>query len=74
VCGDIASDPAMALLLYGLGFDSISVTPHFVPEIKYAVRQTSVEEARALAAEALEQTTATDVRRILSRIRDRIHG
>ena len=74
VCGDVASDPAMALLLYGLGFDSISVTPHFVPEIKYAVRQTSAAEARALAAEALEQTTAADVRRVLSRIRDRIHG
>jgi phosphoenolpyruvate-protein kinase (PTS system EI component) len=74
VCGDVASDPAMAIVLYGMGFGAVSVSPHFVSEVKYAVRQVTVAESRALAAEAVAQSTAEGVRAVLSRIRDRVHG
>ena len=53
--GERSGDGAAACT--ALGFDSISVTPHFVPEIKYAVRQTSDgTRLAALAAQALEQS------------------
>jgi phosphoenolpyruvate-protein kinase (PTS system EI component) len=68
VCGEIASDPAMTLLLLGLGFDCVSVAPQFVPEIKYAVRSTTRDEVGALAEEALAQETASGVRSILERV------
>jgi phosphoenolpyruvate-protein kinase (PTS system EI component) len=74
VCGDVASDPAMAIVLYGMGFDAVSVSPHFVSEVKYAVRQLTLAESRALAAEAVAQSTAQAVRAVLSKIRDRVHG
>ena len=49
VCGDVADDPATALMLLGMGFDAVSVAPNFCPEIKYAVRAHLVErEAREL--------------------------
>jgi phosphotransferase system enzyme I (PtsI) len=74
VCGDMASDPAAAILLLGMGYDSISVAPQFVPEIKYAVRRVSAEDARTFAAEALAQVTSTGVRSVLERIRVRLYS
>jgi len=62
VCGEIASDPAVALLLLGLGYDSLSVAPQFVPEIKYAVRRSHHGELLRLAERALAQATAAGVR------------
>jgi phosphotransferase system enzyme I (PtsI) len=62
VCGEIASDPAMALLLLGLGYDSLSVAPQFVPEIKYAVRHSHHGELVRLASEVLAQETTAGVR------------
>lgn len=73
VCGDMAGDAATALVLHGLGFDGLSVAPHFVPDIKYAVRRTSGEEARRYAREVLAQVTSTGVREVLSDIRDRLY-
>jgi phosphoenolpyruvate-protein phosphotransferase (PTS system enzyme I) len=34
VCGETASDPVMAFLLYGMGVDEFSMTPHSIPLIK----------------------------------------
>jgi phosphoenolpyruvate-protein phosphotransferase (PTS system enzyme I) len=72
VCGDIASDAATALLLLGLGYDAVSVAPNFMPEVKFAVRQTSLDRARALAREALAQTTSSGVRSVLAEFRERL--
>ena len=72
VCGDMSGDPAAANLLLGMGFDSISVAPQFVPEIKYAVRRTSYETAKGYAAEALEQGTSKGVHAVLRRIHEEL--
>jgi len=53
VCGDMAGDPATAVMLLGMGFDSISAAAHFAPEIKHAVRSVTAAEAQDLA-KALE--------------------
>jgi phosphotransferase system enzyme I (PtsI) len=72
VCGEIASDPAVALLLFGLGYDTVSVAPQFVPEIKYAVRRSLHSELTELAAAALAEETAAGVRGILERTTRRL--
>ena len=72
VCGDMADDPATALLIFGLGFDTVSVAPHFFPEIKHAVRSVGFERARALAAEVLSQATVADTLRVMQAFRDRL--
>jgi phosphotransferase system enzyme I (PtsI) len=74
VCGDVAEDPATAILLLGMGYDAVSVAPHFYPEIKYVVRKTSSADARAYAEQALQQTNTADVLRVVSDFRDRLHG
>lgn len=74
VCGDMADDPATAILLMGLGYDSVSVAPYFLPEIKYSVRRTTLAAARELAEEALSAATVEGVKRALASFRDRLHG
>jgi phosphotransferase system enzyme I (PtsP) len=72
VCGDLASDPALAVLLFGMGFDAVSVAPNFVPEIKYAVRKISHAQAVELAAEAVAARNSTEVKNVVGRCRDLI--
>lgn len=74
VCGEMAGDYATALMLLGFGYDSVSVVPMLLPEVKYAVRETSSVEAREIAAQALAQTTSEGVRAVLARCRDRLHS
>jgi phosphotransferase system enzyme I (PtsI) len=53
VCGEMAGDPVFAPLLLGLGIDSLSMSPPWLPSVKYLVRAMTMADARALAAEAL---------------------
>ncbi|MEO6709677.1 MAG: putative PEP-binding protein, partial [Planctomycetota bacterium] len=72
VCGDLASDPALAVLLFGMGFDSVSVAPNFVPEIKYSVRKISHAQAAELAAAAVGARNANEVKEVVARCRELI--
>ncbi|NOT32252.1 MAG: phosphoenolpyruvate--protein phosphotransferase [Planctomycetes bacterium] len=74
VCGEMASDPAVAVLLLGFGYDSVSVAPQFVPEIKYAVRHSRHADLVELAAQVLAQDTAQGVRAQLDRVRRSAHA
>jgi phosphoenolpyruvate-protein phosphotransferase len=74
VCGEMAGDYATALMLLGMGYDSVSVVANFLPEIKYAVRETPLSEAREFARRAKLETTCEGVRRILSEVRERLHA
>lgn len=61
VCGDIASDPLVALVLLGMGYHSVSVSPQFLDEIKYAVRRCSFERAQEAAKKLLQATTHAEI-------------
>jgi phosphotransferase system enzyme I (PtsI) len=67
VCGEMAGDPRIAVLLVGLGVDELSVSPFDVPRVKAAVRAVSYAAARDLAEKALALPSARDVRRLLRR-------
>jgi phosphoenolpyruvate-protein phosphotransferase len=73
VCGDLAGDPIMSLVLLGLGFDSVSVAPHFQLEIKYAVRQFGRPAIEELARSALASRSSGDLRKLLSEARSHLY-
>ena len=54
VCGGLASDPAAAALLVGLGVTELSCTPAAVHDVKAAIRQVDLAACRKLASAALE--------------------
>ncbi len=62
VCGELAGDPAAAVLLVGLGVDELSVNPPVVPQVKAALRAVTREQAREWAQAALHMTSASEVR------------
>lgn len=66
VCGELASDPMGAVLLIGLGYDSLSIGPPALPLIKWLVRKVPAEVCRTAARAALEADSAPEVRAILS--------
>lgn len=65
VCGELASDPAVAGLLLGLGVTELSVPPVDVPAVKQAVRSVDLPQAHRLAEQALACGSAAEVRALL---------
>jgi phosphotransferase system enzyme I (PtsI) len=61
VCGEMAGDPVFAPLLLGLGVDSLSMSPAWLPSVKYLIRSMTMEDARALATEALTLTSPKEI-------------
>lgn len=74
VCGEVAGDPVFALLLLGMGYDALSVSPQFVPEIKYAVRRSRRPELEQLVQAARAESTAAGVRAVLDTATRRVFG
>jgi phosphotransferase system enzyme I (PtsI) len=72
VCGESASDPAFAILLAGLGFDSVSVSRSQVDAVHNALSSLELEDAQKVAqavlqARSAEQAKATALREIGAR-------
>ncbi|MFD2190728.1 phosphoenolpyruvate--protein phosphotransferase [Pistricoccus aurantiacus] len=61
VCGELAGDPAGALLLMGMGFDALSMNTPNLPRVRAAIRRVSLANARALVDEVLQLTTCSEV-------------
>lgn len=53
VCGEAAADPALAVVLVGLGVTSLSMTPRALAAVAAVLRSTTLSEAQGLAAAAL---------------------
>ncbi|MBK10732.1 MAG: phosphoenolpyruvate--protein phosphotransferase [Cobetia sp.] len=65
VCGELAGDPAGALLLLGMGFDSLSMNAPSLPRVRAAIRRVSLSAAQGLVGEVLCQPTADEVHDLL---------
>lgn len=61
LCGEVAADPLTAMVLLGLGFDELSMTPGSIPVIRSLVRRLPIAEAQRIAAHALTLPTAREV-------------
>jgi len=68
VCGEIAGDPAVALVLLGMGFDALSMGPAVLPRVKAAIRRVDSASLRNFADEALRCQSRADVERLLSKV------
>jgi phosphoenolpyruvate-protein phosphotransferase/dihydroxyacetone kinase phosphotransfer subunit len=62
VCGELAGDPAAAVLLAGLGVTELSMAPALIPEAKAALRAVDLAAARDAAEAALDAEDADAAR------------
>ncbi len=58
VCGEAASDPALAVVLVGLGVASLSMTPRSIAAVATVLASTSLPECERLAKVAVDAPTA----------------
>jgi phosphotransferase system enzyme I (PtsI) len=65
VCGEMASEPLSAVLLLGLGYERLSVSPPALPLVKWVIRTMPENSARRAATAALAASSAADVSRVL---------
>jgi phosphoenolpyruvate-protein phosphotransferase/dihydroxyacetone kinase phosphotransfer subunit len=61
VCGELAGDPAASILLAGLGVRELSMAASRIPEVKETLRAVTLEQARAVAEQALQLEDAAAV-------------
>lgn len=61
VCGEMSSEPALVLILLGLGLDEFSMPPQSIPEIKYIIRSTALKDAEAIARQSLKLSSGEEV-------------
>jgi phosphotransferase system enzyme I (PtsI) len=64
VCGEAASDPALAVVLVGLGVTSLSMAPRAIPAVRAALAERTLDECRRLADAALSAADAATARRL----------
>ncbi len=62
VCGEAAADPALAVVLTGLGVNTLSMTPRALASVGAVLATVSLSEAQELASLALAAQTAAEAR------------
>ena len=62
VCGEAAADPALAVVLVGLGVASLSMTARALPDVDAVLKSVDFAECQRLANLAIDARTADDAR------------
>ncbi len=65
VCGEMAGDPAGAVLLMAMGFDVLSMSATNLLKVKWALRRLTFERAREILADVLKLDNAQVIRSVL---------
>lgn len=61
LCGELASEPAGALLLLAMGYDKLSINPHQIARIKWVIRHVELKKAKVILSHALSFSAANQV-------------
>jgi multiphosphoryl transfer protein len=67
ICGELGSDPYAVPILIGLGIDELSVSVPSIPLVKAQIRGLKFPELQNLAQQALECSTAREVRELVKK-------
>ncbi|NQZ21260.1 MAG: phosphoenolpyruvate--protein phosphotransferase [Colwellia sp.] len=66
LCGELASEPAGALLLLAMGYDKLSMNPHNIAKIKWVIRHVDFKDLKSMLAQVLTLTTTKQVHSYLN--------
>ena len=65
MCGEMAGEPALSLLLLGMGLDEFSTSPVQLPIVKQVIRSVEHSFAKSVVEQALKLHTGKDVETFL---------
>jgi len=66
ICGEMAADIRYTKLLLGLGFNNLSMSSFFIPQVKKAVRSIDMDSAKELAYRSLNLWSIPKIKRLLA--------
>jgi phosphotransferase system enzyme I (PtsI) len=66
VCGEMAGEPMIAPVLFGLGIRELSMSAVSIPEVKATIRQMTSSETQALVERVRNLPTAAEVRAMVT--------
>jgi phosphotransferase system enzyme I (PtsP) len=66
VCGEMAGDPASALMLVGMGIDSLSMSVGSLLRVKLAIRSFTQTQIEQFCSRALAMESAAEIRLLLN--------
>lgn len=66
LCGEMASEPAGALLLLAMGYDKLSMNAQNVARVKWVIRHVELQRAKVILSHALTLSTAKQVHNYLN--------
>ena len=66
LCGELASEPAGALLLLAMGYDKLSMNPHNIAKIKWVIRHVEFHQIKMMLADVLTLSTSKQVHSYLN--------
>lgn len=66
LCGELAGDPAGAILLMAMGYDKLSMNAHNIARVKWAVRHVDYQYAKDVLTHCLNLTTSKQVHSYLN--------
>ncbi|NQU44612.1 phosphoenolpyruvate--protein phosphotransferase, partial [bacterium] len=69
LCGEMAADPSLAVLMMGLGIDELSMSPVTIPEVKKVIRSLTLAEVRKLRQDIMANLNTGQAARILEQFR-----
>ncbi len=71
LCGEMSSEPTLALILLGMNLDEFSMSPLSILQIKKLIRSVSLKDAQDLAKKVLEFSTGQKVEEVgLARLKE----
>ena len=65
ICGEIAGNPAAAILLTAMGFDVLSMNAPNLPRVKWALRGIALADAQTMLEDVLAMGSASEVARYM---------
>ena len=74
ICGELAGDPAGAILLTAMGYDVLSMNATNLPKVKSVVRKISIIRARELLVLAMAMESANEVRELMDEVLVEVGG
>ncbi len=66
ICGEMASDPVLALLLVGIGLDELSMSSSSILTIKKMIRSLRLNDIKRITVEAMQLNTGAEVEEFVS--------
>ena len=67
ICGEMASDPNMTLILLALGYDNLSMIPFSTLKVKRVLRNSTKEDALALSRKVLNCKYASSIDKLVKK-------